>query len=154
MEIVAIPPTTPPAIAPAFELLPFGGVGVGVGVPVELEDALADDVYTPDTIAEVVDSPVPSIIAPGPYSGLSIWNVSGRRQRREEREHKETTLTTSGIRFSGVPIALDLERVVIMVLFIKRLKTNRDIQHHPMRDTYLRRDRVWETGNKIQCQMQ
>jgi hypothetical protein len=61
MEIVAIPPTTPPAIAPAFELLPFGGVGAMDGVPVEVEDALAEDVDTPDGPK----------IAPGPYSGLS-----------------------------------------------------------------------------------
>jgi hypothetical protein len=61
METTAIPPTTPPAIAPAFELLPFGGgVPVGDGDPVE--DALAEDVYTPD---------VPKI-APGPYSGLPM----------------------------------------------------------------------------------
>jgi len=58
METTARPPTTPPAIAPAFELLPFGG-GVGDGDPVE--DALAEDVYTPDAAK----------IAPGPYSGLS-----------------------------------------------------------------------------------
>ena len=54
METTATPPTMPPTIAPVFELLPFG---VGVGDPVE--DALAEDVYTPDA---------PNI-APGPYSG-------------------------------------------------------------------------------------
>jgi hypothetical protein len=65
MEIVAIPPMMPPAIGPAFELLPFGvfvGVEAADGVLVELEDALAEDVYT-------LDAPK---IAPGPYSGLSI----------------------------------------------------------------------------------
>jgi hypothetical protein len=59
METAAIPPTTPPAIGPAFELLPFGDP-VGVGDPVE--DALAPDVYTPDAPK----------IAPGPYSGVPI----------------------------------------------------------------------------------
>ena len=54
METTATPPTTPPTIAPGFELLPFVA---GVGDPVE--DALAEDVYTPDA---------PNI-APGPYSG-------------------------------------------------------------------------------------
>ena len=42
------------------------------GVPVELEDSLAEDVDTPDAIAEDVDTSFPSIIVPGPYSGLSI----------------------------------------------------------------------------------
>ena len=60
METTTIPPTTPPAIAPAFGLPPFGlGSKVGDGEPVE--DALVEDVYTPDA---------PNI-APGPYSGLS-----------------------------------------------------------------------------------
>jgi hypothetical protein len=71
MEIVAIPPTTPPAIAPEFEVLPFGGTGVGDGVPAELEDALAEDVDTTGGLAEDVVTVV-SKIAPGPYSGLSI----------------------------------------------------------------------------------
>jgi hypothetical protein len=47
---------TPPGIAPAFGILPFGG-GVGDGDPVA--DALAEDVYTPDAPK----------IALGPYSG-------------------------------------------------------------------------------------
>ena len=55
METTAKPPTTPPAIGPAFELLPFG-----VGDPEE--DAPAEDVYTPDAPKN----------APGPYSGLPI----------------------------------------------------------------------------------
>jgi hypothetical protein len=59
METTAIPPTTPPAMAPTFELLPFEG-GVGDGEPVE--DAPVEDVYTPDAPR----------IAPGPYSGVSI----------------------------------------------------------------------------------
>jgi hypothetical protein len=58
MEITATPPTTPPTIAPVFELLPFRGAVIGDAV----EDALAEDVYTPDAPK----------IAPGPYSGLSI----------------------------------------------------------------------------------
>ena len=65
METIAIPPTTPPAIAPTFELLPFGAA-VRDGDPVE--DARAEemaDVYTPDGPK----------IAPGPYSGLSMSNV-------------------------------------------------------------------------------
>jgi hypothetical protein len=51
METIAIPPTTPPAIGPAFELLPFV-----VGFDVE---ELAEDVVTPEGPK----------IAPGPYSG-------------------------------------------------------------------------------------
>ena len=83
-------PTTPPTIAPVFELLPFeGGVRVSDGVdadnvlvgdgdPVEDTARVEVDVYTPDAPK----------IAPGPYSGVSISNVSGRLQRQEEREHK------------------------------------------------------------------
>ena len=58
MENTAIPPTTPLAIGPALELLPFEGVRDGDPE----EDALAEDVYTPDAPK----------IAPGPYSGLPI----------------------------------------------------------------------------------
>jgi hypothetical protein len=62
MEIVTIQPTTPSTIAPPFELVIFGRAGPGVSrlgnvVPVELEDALGED----------VDTPVTSIIAPEPY---------------------------------------------------------------------------------------
>jgi hypothetical protein len=59
METTTIPPTVLPTIDPTFELFLFGGA-VGVGDPVE--DALAEDVDTPDAPK----------IAPGPYSGLSI----------------------------------------------------------------------------------
>jgi hypothetical protein len=66
METTAILPTTTPAIAPAFELLPFRGLGPAEDgpdwVPVELKDALAED----------VDTPYVPTIAPRPYSGLSI----------------------------------------------------------------------------------
>jgi hypothetical protein len=66
----------------------------------------------------------------------------------------ETMLTTSGIRFTGVPLVFILDCVVIMVLFRKNFKTNRDIENSPVRNTNSRRDRVWEPGNQIQCQMQ
>jgi hypothetical protein len=66
-ETNAIPPTMPPAIAPAsrlaFELLPFGGTVDGDPV----EDALAEDVYP----LELYPLEAP-IIAPEPYSGISI----------------------------------------------------------------------------------
>jgi hypothetical protein len=57
-------------------------------------------------------------------------------------------LTTSGIRFIGVPIVFVLERVVIMVLFLKKIQTNRDIENSPVRNIYSRRDRVWEPGDQ------
>ena len=64
-------------------------------------------------------------------------------------------LTTSGIRFIGVPIVFVLECVVIMVLLKIKLETYRDIENSPVRNTYSIRDRVWEPGNRdqIQCQM-
>jgi hypothetical protein len=68
MEIIAIPPMMPPAMAAAW--LPECEC---VGGAVELEDALteevpAEDVYTPEAPK----------IAPGPYSGVSISNVGVR----------------------------------------------------------------------------
>jgi hypothetical protein len=66
MEIIAIPPITPPAMAPVW---PPECEGVEGGV----EDALADDVDAPD-----VYTPEAPKIAPGPYSGVSISNVSVR----------------------------------------------------------------------------
>jgi hypothetical protein len=57
-------------------------------------------------------------------------------------------LTTSGIRFIGVPIVFVLERVVIMVLFLKKIQTNRDIENSPVRNICSRRDRVWEPGDQ------
>jgi hypothetical protein len=58
MDIIAIPPMTPPAMAPAWPPEECEGVEDGV------EDALAEaeDVYTPEAPK----------FAPGPYSGLSI----------------------------------------------------------------------------------
>jgi hypothetical protein len=68
MEIIAIPPMMPPAMAAAW--LPECEC---VGGAVELEDALteevpAEDVYTPEAPK----------IAPGPYSGVSVSNVGVR----------------------------------------------------------------------------
>ena len=60
-------------------------------------------------------------------------------------------LTTSGMRFSGVPIVFALECVIIMVLLIKlTLQTNRDIEKSPVRNIYSRRDRVWEPRDQLQ----
>jgi len=67
MDIIAtIPPMTPPAMAPAW---PPECEGLEDGV----EDTLVDDVVTPE-----VDTPEAPKIAPGPYSGVSISNVSVR----------------------------------------------------------------------------
>jgi hypothetical protein len=65
MKNTATPPTAPPAIAPVFELLPFGGaVGDPVRVGDTVGDALAEEVSTPG-----VYTPDAPKIAPGPYSG-------------------------------------------------------------------------------------
>ena len=58
MEITAILPVTPPAMAPAWPPECEDAEGA-VG------DALAEDVYTPEAPK----------IAPGPYSGVSRSNV-------------------------------------------------------------------------------
>jgi hypothetical protein len=44
-----------------------------------------------------------------------------------------------------------LWNVVIMVL-LKKLKTNRDIENSPVRNIYPRRNRVWEPGDQLRCQ--
>ena len=70
MEMAAIAATTPPTIAPTFELLP----------PESDEDPVKDalgEVVDPPKVAlgEIVDTPEGPKIAPGPYSGLSRSNV-------------------------------------------------------------------------------
>jgi hypothetical protein len=67
---------TPPAMAPAW---PPECEGLEDGV----EDALADDVVTPD-----VYTPEGPKIAPGPYSGPSISSVGERPERGAEREDR------------------------------------------------------------------
>jgi hypothetical protein len=80
MEIAAIPPTTPPAIAPVFELLPtmevVDEVVEDVLEVVEEKLAVEEDVGATDTL----DGPR---IAPGASSGLSIKR-SGVRTRSDE----------------------------------------------------------------------
>jgi hypothetical protein len=63
-------------------------------------------------------------------------------------------LTTGGIRIIGVPIVFVLECVVIIMVLLKKIRTNRDIENSPVRNIYSRRDRVWEPGDQSQCQMQ
>ncbi len=70
MEMAAIPVTTPPTMAPEFELLP--------PEPDEgpVKDALGEVVDPPKVaLGEIVDTPEGPKIAPGPYSGLSRSNV-------------------------------------------------------------------------------
>jgi len=81
MEMAAIPVTTPPTMAPEFELLPpepdEGPVKDALGEVVDtLEDALGEIVdMLEDELGEIVDTPEGPKIAPGPYSGLSRSNV-------------------------------------------------------------------------------
>src|SRR5258707_5989680 len=85
MEMAAIPATTPPTMAPAFELLP----------PESDEDPVKDAL---DALGEVVDTPEGPNVAPGPYSGLSISNVGEiategeRKDRRHGAHHLLDTL--------------------------------------------------------------
>jgi hypothetical protein len=84
MEIAAIPPTTPPAIAPEFELWPTRVGAVGDIVEDVLEvfvEALAieEDVGARDTL----DGPR---IAPGTSSGLSIEKSKAGTRSDERRK--------------------------------------------------------------------
>jgi hypothetical protein len=65
MEIIAKPPTMPPAMAPPW-LLECECVEGAV------EDALAENEVTEGVLAEDVYTPEAPKIAPGPYSGVSI----------------------------------------------------------------------------------
>lgn len=71
MKMVAIPPTTPPAMAAVFELLPPEGGGVGDLA----EDTLEEDAGVTDTLEEddvgARDTPEGPRIEPGPNSGES-----------------------------------------------------------------------------------
>ncbi len=81
MEMAAIAATTPPTIAPTFELLPPESdedpVKDALGEVVDtLEDALGEIVdMLEDELGEIVDTPEGPKVALGPYSGLSISNV-------------------------------------------------------------------------------
>ena len=88
MEIAAIPPTTPPAMAPAFE--PPLGVGVNVGGDAKpwVEDVSVDpvglgEVRVAPVPVPVVEEPEVPIIAPGPISGLSENAVVKRRKEND-----------------------------------------------------------------------
>jgi hypothetical protein len=66
MRIATTPPTTPPAIAPAFELPPAGGGGAGDVV----EDAMEEDVGVTE-----LEAPEGPRIEPGGISGEPIKYV-------------------------------------------------------------------------------
>jgi len=80
--------------------------------------------------------------------------VGGDSNDRRKENIREMMLTTSGIRLIGAPIVFVLECVVIIVPLRKRLQTNCNIETSPVRNIYSLRDRVWEPGDKSQCQMQ
>ena len=67
MEIIAIPPITPPAMAP-----PWPPECECVVEAAAVEDAV--EVAVGDTLTPDVNTPEAPKIAPGPYSGPSISN--------------------------------------------------------------------------------
>jgi hypothetical protein len=79
MEIAATPPTTPPAMAPTFELLPLGaGLGDVVGPP-ELVVATGVPPAPVARLVPLAEEPELLISAPAPISGeseksRSVWN--------------------------------------------------------------------------------
>jgi hypothetical protein len=86
--ITATPPTTPPAMAPVFELPPPGS---GVGDPVE--DGLREYVGVVDTPEGTLEG---LMSEPGPASGVSIktWSetVTRRKDRRDDAHHQRNTI--------------------------------------------------------------
>jgi hypothetical protein len=100
MEITAIPPATPPAMAPAFELRPATGTGVAVFVVEPAADPVGE--------TEALEAPA---IAPGSSSGVPIKVRRGCETVRGE-ETREKNPTTGGKRFVVVPKVFILERAV------------------------------------------
>jgi hypothetical protein len=88
MEIAAIPPTTPPAMAPAFEPPVAVGVGVDGDVKPWIEDVSVDpvgfeEVRVAPVPVPVVGEPEVPIRAPGPISGKSENTVVDRRKEQD-----------------------------------------------------------------------
>ena len=77
MEITAIPPTTPPAIAPEFELWP-----TRMGVVVDVLDDIAEELAVEEVVG-ATDALEGPRIAPAASSGLSI-KTSRVRIRSDE----------------------------------------------------------------------
>jgi hypothetical protein len=92
MEIAAIVPMMPPAMAPAFELCPPGPTGIDVPVFEDLEVEAETDSETDE-----LDTVTPST-APGPSSGETMKVRCG---------HETVTEGLKGREFSP-PVAYDL----------------------------------------------
>jgi hypothetical protein len=100
MEMAAIPATTAPTTAPTFEHLPpesdENPVKDALGEVLDmLRDALGEDVDTlEDALEKIVDTPEGPKIAPGPYSGLSIYQTleAERKDRRHDAHHLLDTM--------------------------------------------------------------
>jgi hypothetical protein len=81
MEIAAIPPMTPPAMAPAFELCPTTGIDVLV-----FEDLAAAAETEMDELELELDAPS---TVPGPSSGESLKVRRGRETVTEGMKGRE-----------------------------------------------------------------
>ena len=78
METTAIPPTTPPAMAPAFELELLPLVEAPDAAPVEV------DLVAVPVVLAALETPEGPITPPGPTSGASE-NVGVRQPRKKGR---------------------------------------------------------------------
>ena len=117
MEMAVIPPTTPPAMAPAFELLP----------------PEPDGNTEKDGLGKVVDTPLGPNNVPGPYSGLSMSNV-GKIVTEGERNDSghDTHHLLEALRQR--PRHPHSEVYCEYVAIEENLETNRDIESSPVRD--------------------
>jgi hypothetical protein len=105
-EMAPIPPTTPPAMAPVFELCLPTGVA-------EFELVEDDEEVEVGPVEEELTVPDGPRSAPGPISGLSK-EVRCKCDCDEGRETKERILTTDNIRLVDVPKVVILERALSM----------------------------------------
>jgi hypothetical protein len=146
MEIAATPPTTPPTIAPVFELLP--PLDVGAGRPVEESPEWAETEVVWDPTDPPVVAPaawlvtlleVPSNL-PGSISGES--KSIGHGCEKLTVRKKKRIPTANGLRLIGIPIIPRLECCKYVAIEKKNIATNCHVKESPLGDTCTQRDRI------------
>ena len=104
IEIIAIPPMTPPAMGPTW-LSEFEVLGDGGFEP----DGFESGGFEPDR-----DGPLGPNLVPGPYSGVSISDGCETVIRNRKGKKRAMMLTTCFKCFAGVPFIVLLLRPSVM----------------------------------------